>query len=374
MTEAFADIHDTTSSRAAPDFAGHAEHPIIRLPFSVLINGRSYAGTGLSMVGAEATGLAEPHLDGKVQMAMLLFNFPGFAVSLPVQAAITAGSPEAGTLSLRFVEPTGPHLPQLRYILNSYLAGDLASVEGSLKVTDRGQGGHRPADRKRAFSLGGFVGGLARWVLVLGIAGTLTGFVGLKVYERFFLVPLPGLSSVALQGMSLRAVSAGQLDFVNVEAKMGEVAFAVRTASGDTLAVTMPCDCVVAPGHAPAGSTVLAGDEIMAVARPDAPTVISTQVDSQALRLLASGVAADVRLPDGTATTARLDQAELPNALRGAANGAAVGVNLVPEAPLDRSLAGTPAELRIKTDPFAGLKKSLLDLAASLGIANGASK
>ena len=120
MTEAHAEI-EKPASRSAPDFAGHGEHPVIRIPFNVVINGRSFQGNGLSIVGAEATGLIDPQLHGRVQVVMLVFNFlPGYSISLPIDAAIGAGSPEAGTVTLRFLEPTGPHLPQLRYILNSY--------------------------------------------------------------------------------------------------------------------------------------------------------------------------------------------------------------------------------------------------------------
>ena len=128
MTEVLAELEKpkATASRSAPlpspaDLAGHGEHPVIRIPFNVVINGRSFVGNGLSIVGADATGLIDPQLHGRVQVVMLVFNFPGYSISLPVDAAIGAGSPEAGTVSLRFLEPTGPHLPQLRYILNAYV-------------------------------------------------------------------------------------------------------------------------------------------------------------------------------------------------------------------------------------------------------------
>lgn len=348
------------------DFAGSGEHPVIRLPFSVLINGRSYVGTGLSIVGAQATGLAEPHLDGKVHFAILVFNFPGYAISLPVQAAISAGNPEAGTVSLRFVEPTGPHLPQLRYVLNSFVAGELASIDGTLRATDRGSSGAKPAARANRVSFLGSVGGAIRWVVLLALALGLLAFVGSRLYERLFVMPLPGLSSIALAGTSLRAISSGQIDYVNPAAKSGEVAFAIRTNSGDTLAISMPCDCVVAPGHAVGGATVLAGEAIMTVAAPDAPVVISTQLDDHALRMLAAGAIADVQLPNGSVVAAGLDSSALPGILRSATPGMAIPANLVPSTPLAADAVGTPVDVRIKADPFGNFRRAVVNLFAQV--------
>jgi hypothetical protein len=348
------------------DFASNGEHPVIRLPFSVLINGRSYAGTGLSIVGAQATGLAEPHLDGKVHFAILVFNFPGYAISLPVQAAVSAGNPEAGTVSLRFVEPTGPHLPQLRYVLNSFVAGELASVEGSLRATARVSSGAKPAARANRVSFLGAVGGGIRWAVLLLLAAGLLTFVGSKLYERLFVMPLPGLSSVALQGTSLRAISSGQIDYVNPAAKSGEVAFAIRTNSGDTLAISMPCDCVVAPGHAVGGATVLAGEPVMTVAAPNAPVVISTQLDDHALRLLAGGAVAEVQLPDGRVVQASLDNSQLPGILRSATQGSAIPANLVPSTPLAADAVGTPVDVRIKADPMGTFRHAFTNFFAQV--------
>ena len=84
MTEAHAE--KSAAPRTAPpshpaEPAIHGEHPVIRLPFSVLINGRSFQGNGLSIVGAEATGLIDPQLHGRVQVVTLVFNFPRCASS-----------------------------------------------------------------------------------------------------------------------------------------------------------------------------------------------------------------------------------------------------------------------------------------------------
>ena len=375
MTEAHAEIDKPASRSVAPnhvaDFAGHSEHPVIRIPFNVVINGRSFQGNGLSIVGAEATGLIDPQLHGRVQVVLLVFNFPGYSISLPVDAAIGAGSPEAGTVTLRFLEPTGPHLPQLRYILNSYVGGDLVGIDGVIQSAEKVEVAKAAAatgPAKKSASANIMQG--VRWGAFAGLGLLLAGFVGVKLYERLFVAPVAGLSTVSLAGMDLRAISPGQLDFVNTAAKKGEIAFAIRTTSGEVLAVSMPCDCVVAPGAADSGATVLAGDTVMTVAPADAPVVISAQVDGHGLKMLASGATAEVHLPDGTVTSAILDQTELPGMLRTVTDGVAIPVDLIPTTPLQVAAVGQPVDVLIKSDPLAAVSRFF----SFNGTANGGQK
>lgn len=357
------------------DFAAAAEHPVIRMPFSAVINGRSYVGNGLSIVGAEALGLADPHLDGRVQLVTLVFNFPGYAISLPVEASVGAGAPEAGTVWLRFTEPTGPHLAQLRYLLNAYVAGELVGVDGVIRAADRPVPGARTPEPQRAKAslLGGVAQGL-RWGLLAGLGLLLVGFVGVKLYERFFVAPVLGVSTLTLQGMSLRAIGPGQIDFVNPAARQGEIAFAIRATSGEVLAVSMPCDCVVAPGYAASGATVLAGDAVMTVAPTGAPVVVSASVDGNGLRMLAAGAIAEIGLPDGSLTNATLDRAELPALMRGYVEGTPIPVTLLTQAKLSADAVGTPVNVRIKSDPLVALGRMFGSAGVSFGQTNGSVK
>lgn len=359
MTEVHAEIDRNRGSRGAaiqPELATAGEHPVIRLPFNVMINGRSYIGNGLSVVGAEATGLIDPQLNGRVQVATLVFNFPGYALSLPVDAAISASDTETGLLNLRFLEPTGPHLPQLRYILNAYVGGDLVGVDGLIRSTDRGFPAARP-EHAAGRSVTRSIGTGLRWGLFAGLGLLLVGFVGVKLYERLFVLPVTGLSTISLDGTGLRAISPGQLDFVNPAAQKGEVAFAIRTTSGEVLAVSMPCDCVVAPGAAESGATVLAGDVVMTIAPKDAPVVVASHVDGNGLRALAAGATAEVHLPDGTVTTAALERADMPAIMRSIADEKAIAINLTPASPLPAAEVGAPVDVLIKSDPLATIAR-----------------
>ena len=381
MTDVQADTRRLNLAPVGPgapqptDFAAGAEHPVIRIPFHAVISGRSYVGNGLSIVGAEALGLADPHFDGRVQLVTLVFSFPGYAISLPVEATVGAGAPEAGTVSMRFVEPTGPHLAQLRYLLNAYVAGELIGVDGVIRAEKPPAAGARPSEQPRRAStvLDGAVLGL-RWGLLAGVGLLLVGFVGVKLIERVVMPPVPGRCPLPQQGKGRRGLSSGQIDFVNPAAKLGEVAFAIRATSGEVLAVSMPCDCVVAPGHAQSGATVLAGDPVMTVAPADAPVVVSARVDGNGLRMLAAGATAEIELPDGTMTAATLDRRELPALMRGYVEGAPIPVSLVTNSVLPADAVGTPVSVRIKADPLAALARIFAGANTSSGQANGSIK
>ncbi len=338
MTEARADIenlvppaHRRSAEPPAADYSLHGEHPVIRLPFNVVIHGRSFVGNGLSIVGADATGLIDPQLHGRVMVVTLVFSFPGYSISLPVDAAIGAGAPKSGTVSFRFLEPTGPHLPQLRYILNSYVGGDLIGVDGLLAAEERDSGpqiGRSPAREKSFAALHHATGCAgARWPASACASSASSARNSTSACSwRRSRASRPSRSKAWTCAPSAPASSTSSIR----KRKRGDIAFAIRTTSGEVLAVSMPCDCVVAPGSAQGGATVLAGDTVMTVAPADAPVVVSTQVDSRGLKMLASGASAEVQMPDGTRTTAALDPADLPGLLRTVTDAAVIPVDLVP--------------------------------------------
>ena len=142
-----------------------------------------------------------------------------------------------------------------------------------------------------------------------------------------------------------------------IPARSAGVRLAIRTTSGEVLAVSMPCDCVVAPGAAETGATVLAGDVVMTIAPKDAPVVIASHVDARGLKALANGATAEVHLTDGSAVTASLDRADMPAIMRSIADEKSIAVNLVPSAPIPVSEVGSPVEMVIKSDPVASIAR-----------------
>lgn len=323
------------------------EHPVIRLPFSAMIDGRLFEGDGISLVGARAQGLVSSQLEGEHRLVTLVFPFAGFNVTLPVAAMLSTASSASGKLTLRFSDPTGPHLPQLRHLINSYISGDIADV-GSVLSTSAGNDQVKPGGKPSNFrTTGRLMSGLLKGLMLTAVSLALFGFVGSKVYERAFVSHGQGVSLLSKSSIALRAVSAGQLDFVDPDAALGQVAYTVRTVAGDLVSIAKPCDCAALPGALAVGATVLAGDTVMNVAAADAGTEIPAQVDLAAYRALARGGLARVELNDGAVVAAALKSPGVVAPV--AAAQATIDVVLIPQTAIDPAFVGTPVSISIST-------------------------
>ena len=329
----------------ASDF--DSEHPVIQMPFNAIIDGRLFEGDGISLVGALAKGLVSPQLEGEHRLVTLVFPFAGFNVTLPVEARLDTASSTSGKLALRFTNPTGAHFIQLRHLLNSYISGDIADVGSVLSTsagTPRGAEKVKPTNSR---TRGRLLSGLLKGLLITVASVALFGFVGSKIYERAFVAHADGVSLISKNNTALRAVSSGQLDFVDPNAAQGQVAYAVRTTSGDLVSISMPCDCVALPGALTTGATVLAGDAVMRVAVADATTQVDASVPLQAYRALVAGATAQVELGNGAVVSAALQPGTVT--VPQGSNDDAVQVVLLPQAEIDPSLIGTPVSVTVGT-------------------------
>ena len=317
------------------------DHPMMDVPFMVGIDGRQYRGMRLSLVMAEIGGLMDPALENATRLMRMVFPFNGFSVTLGVLGLINHVDRDKGLASVTFVDPAGEHLPQMRHILNSYIAGDLVALGGVIGVAAKlpspaARAASAKANRKVLPRLLGSAGLVLATVALLAGAGTLA-------YNRIFTQSIATPGRVMQDGMTLGAIAAGQLDYVNLEASEGEVAFSIRTTSGDLLSIAMPCTCTAQLLGTSVGATVQAGDALMTVSAPDAPVIVTTQVTSDELLAMAFADHVAIRFADGTTVRARAET----ESLRGGAGAALVPVRLVPDVALPPSRAGQLGELTI---------------------------
>lgn len=315
----------------APLSAGH-DHAVVDLPFTAVIDGRQFRGQGLSLVSAHVVGLLGAVTPGLPRIVRLVFDFDGFAVTLVVLADLRQVA--SGEVDLDFAEPSGPHLPQLRHILNAYIAGDLVALGPVIGVA--GTTPPKPAGAVVAGSGRRVVQGLGLAVLTLALLALAGGLV----YQRSFVQLLPDLGTVTAQGETLRATASGQIAFLDTKAALGQVALAITTASGDVMSLTMPCDCIANSLGLTVGSTVLAGEPVLQLNGLDSTLVVSAVIPPAMAFDLARGDRVELTLPDGSvlAATAMLNGAQ-PARLMPAL--------LMPATPLDPALAGAPVEVRL---------------------------
>ncbi len=318
------------------------DHPLMDIPFMVGIDGRQYRGMRLSLVMAEIGGLMDPALENATRLMRLVFPFNGFSVTLGVLGQIKHVDREKGLATVTFTDPGGEHLPQMRHILNSYIAGDLVALGGVIGVgstlpSPAARAANAASAPKKTLSrLIGSAGMILATALLLGGAGILA-------YNRIFTQHIATPARVIQDGMTLGAIAAGQLDYVNLEASEGEVAFSIRTTSGDLLSIAMPCTCDAKLLGSSVGATVQAGDAVMSVSEPNAPLIVTTEVTPEELLELAFADHVAIRFADGTSIRARAET----ETLRSQSGAALVPVRLIPDTALSADRAGQLGELTI---------------------------
>jgi alginate biosynthesis protein Alg44 len=336
--------------------AGPADHPVIAMPFHAEIDGRQYKGRGISLVRAEIAGLIDPHMTGMERMAWLVFRFQGFTVGLSIEVRIQDVDPAKGTATLVFLDPMGEHLPQLRHLINAYIAGDLVTLGQAMSVRPAVPGKPKDGQAPRLFRrMGGTL-------VLLCLTAALVGLVGSKVFERVFTERLSAPVVAGYDGRTLAATATGQIEFLEPDAKAGEVAFAIRANTGQVYSVVMPCDCRVEALGVAVGSTVFAGDPVLRVSTPDAPLVLTGFALPEETLDLARAQSVDLRFADGGQVLASLP----PGGIGLSAPGEPVPVRLVPAEPIPEERLGQLAEATLRYPvpdliaPFARLADHFL--------------
>jgi len=305
------------------------DHAVIDLPFTAVIDGRPFRGHSISLVNAHVAGLLGKSASAAPRFVRLVFDFDGFSVSLVTLADVRGSPGGKGEISLDFTHPSGPHLPQLRHILNAYIARDLVSLGQVIGVA-----GTTPPKPVKVATAGTGRKYLQGTALAL-LAVTLIGMAGALIYQRNFVQLLPDLGIVTLQGETLRATASGQIAFLDTAAPKGQVALAITTSNGDVLSLAMPCDCTATSLGLRVGSTVLAGEPILQLTTQDAVAVVQVVVSPDLAFDLARGDRIELSLPNGNKMAATALQGAGPNAV------------LIPSIPLDPTLVGQPVRVRL---------------------------
>ncbi len=330
----------SNSTRTPVNFPAGNDHPVVDLPFTAVIDGRQFRGRGLSLVAAYVAGLMDPAALNATRIARLMFQFDGFAVTLVVDVEVRESAAGSGEAELVFIRPTGPHLPQLRHILNAFIAGDLvglgqaitvAGMPAAKRATIVAPNGGRSASRR----LLGAAGIAALSLALLGLAGSL-------VYNRVFVTLVPTLGTVVSTGQVLRATATGQIVFLDLSAGMGEVVVAIQAASGDVQSLILPCDCDIRADGLREGSTVLTGEPMVRLLADSDELLVAAAMTPAMVFDLAPSDRIELTFPGGETVMAVPEETAGPVAGSDPAQ-----VLLRPDVALEEGRIGTPVEVRI---------------------------
>ncbi len=332
------------------EFAFETEHPVMPIPFKAQFGEYKLDGVEISVTAAYVAidGALDPQWKGHKEFVKLQFDFQGFSVSI-FPEVVVAGSRRDGEMTLQFLDPAGSHLPQLRYILNSYIAGDFVSVGGLMAYSGPTQPKvARPADGAAAkFRIRSVSVALLSIVLMLG--------AGKIMYNRYTQSYESRPVFVERLGNEMKATAAGQVAMLNPAAKKGEVVFSINSNTGDVLSFQLPCDCEVQVTKGIfEGSTVLPFDTILSFFGSTTEINVETQMSIEGLAKAMSGETAYLDMNDGRTIPVQVVVNSATNAasLRG---DLFVPVDLVPpEGALGKDDIGKSATLRLSKSWFGG--------------------
>lgn len=292
------------------DFAYETEHPVLAVPFSATFGDSKLDGVGLSVAAAyvQIGGPLDPRWLNHRAPVRLQFDFESFSVQIDADVVV-AGSRELGEMTLQFVDPLGPHLPQLRHILNSYISGDLVTMGSFLAYTgptkpkaSKPEDGKTPLFRRiRSVAVAG---------LSLGVIGVAATLMIARATQSTEIRPI----FINREGKEMRATTAGQVSYLNPQARKGEVVFSVNSNSGDVLNFQLPCDCQVqVTDGIYEGATVLPIDVILSIFDSNVGVRVQTQISIEGLSKYMDGAAAYLDINDGRHIPVRVETTSATN-------------------------------------------------------------
>lgn len=286
-----------TNAALPQGFQHDNEHPQLQLPFTARIGERRMEGQGLAVTHAIVSGLLPPNVEKRAHPVAFRFDFEGYSVNLFIDASVEKfGGPDSAEYRLRFTDPTGAHLAPLRYILNSYIAGDVISIGRMLGYNGPTQVKH--AKPKAPPTLGQQVGTWSRKGFLALASLALVALAATVIHERVVYSYEPRPVTITQVGETLRATAPGQVTFVNPEAEVGEVLYAIAANTGDFLSVKMPCDCdVVTFEGFFEGATILPGVPLVKLIGEDAALDARAEVTFEGVARAFAGDAAELVLP-----------------------------------------------------------------------------
>lgn len=285
---------DTNSAPAVPaGFGLENEHPMLTMPFSLKVGNEWVQGKRISVTEIEVAASKDSVVAGKKDLATLSFPFENMAITLTAEVTATNRG-DGNTCVLLFSEPTGAHLAQLRYIINSFIAGDLVTLKGLMSYSGPTQPkAAKAAEKKNVRDRVRSIGLAFASLIIAFVAGTVVFSRYTSSYEMH-----PVFIDRAGHGM--QATVAGQVTYLNPAAADGEVAFSIASTTGDVLSFQMPRDGeVVLASEIFEGATVLPTDLILTIFDDTPALRLRTMISIEGLTRALQGDPATIELRDG---------------------------------------------------------------------------
>ncbi len=208
-------------------------HIRARMPVDLELDGARYRANDISIGGFGIEGMTTVRQVGESLTVSVLLPFRDYDFKMTLTCEVAHIDRQKVYIGFRFVDITETQVALLGYLIQSYLSGELVTVENLLSVPQisggaRAVGKVAGVDKPTARQL---VGQGVRYV-VLGVAGLVVmGVLGLSFYDRFFTVDAE-LAALTAPRIALRAPADGRLvvdpSLVGRNVEIGTRLFAIR--------------------------------------------------------------------------------------------------------------------------------------------------
>jgi len=336
------------------------QHARYRIPLICVIGGEEYSVLDWSVAGIGIHGLPPGIGPGEAVSLRLQFPFEGFTLVVSLDAELRHVDADQGRAGFKYIGLVPAQQRMLRFVLDSYLAGEVVQAGEVLDVAKRAiearprEIPQRQVSRTLAGRARRAVGVSARYAAIAAAAAALLVFVAASIYERVFVVPSQSARIVA-DIIVVPAAANGRVTFIagGSEVDAGEPIATVLAANGMSETIDSPCHCQIHARHVRSDSFVVLGEPILSLRQPDAEPYVVAHVPDNYLMQFYRGVTATIEYADGyRVANAKIRPLPVLPEDGTAEDGGVVRVALDPGRSITAEEIGQPA--RVYFDTFAG--------------------
>ncbi|MGD9508760.1 MAG: HlyD family efflux transporter periplasmic adaptor subunit [Geminicoccaceae bacterium] len=280
----------------------HRQHVRLRIPIAVEIDGTRYSVDDWSMGGLGVASPITSRREGERFAVRLIFPFEDFELTLRLDALMVYVLPDLPRFGCRFLDLSQGQINLFRFVVDSYLSGEIVSGGDILSVVGSEQAAEARVQRLFAAvneedSLGRRIRRLVG-VGLMAVAGIgLTGLIVAGLYQRLLVVSTDR-AVIEAPVYRLAAPTAGVVEAGNAGLlRRGDPAARLVTAGSPPVPVPSPCECVLAEWVIPPGSTAQPGQTLATLVAADQPLTVRALVPLADARKLRVGQIAEVTVP-----------------------------------------------------------------------------
>ncbi len=192
-------------------------HIRIKMPIDVTIDGATYQAADWSLGGIKVADIDTDRATGDTFAAELAVPFPGFRFAVPVTCEVAYSDRERRIIGCKFIDLAEDQLALLRYLVDAFVSGRVASVDAMFHVVSggaRGRRKERAGDHPLDVPLGQRLAHAARRTVQVGallaVGGVFLAVVAGALHARLFTVEA-SVAAVSAPTIDMRAPAAGNL-------------------------------------------------------------------------------------------------------------------------------------------------------------------